>query len=77
MDLYLLYSRLWGEIRKKAKLQIFTLLLRIKVIFEKEDETQSLDNASPKNAPYLQPATQEILTRLQIVVDVFIENGLI
>lgn len=68
---------MWGEIREKAKLQIFTLLLRNKTILEKENKSQSQDNVSLDNAPYLKPASQEVLHRCKIIIDVFFENGLI
>lgn len=68
---------MWGEIQEKAKLQLLTLLVRIKVILAKEDTSQSLDNASLDNAPYLKPASQVVLDRWKIMIDVFIENGLL
>lgn len=68
---------MWQEIRKKAKLQLFTLLLRMKTILAREDASQSQRNASLETAPYLKPANKEIFDRWKIMIDEFIANELI
>lgn len=73
----MLFSRMWREIRQKAKLQLFTLLVRLKVIMAEEDASQSVKNVNQYTAAYLKPASQEIFDRWKIMIDIFIGNGLI
>ncbi|XP_055307114.1 uncharacterized protein LOC129571346 [Sitodiplosis mosellana] len=70
-------EKMWSEIRDKAHILLFRLLIRAKVTKANHDSTPQLHEVNKRNSPMERPASKVVLDQWKFIIDMFIENAFI
>lgn len=68
---------MWKEIQEKAKLSLFYVFYRIKLMRSDDSSVPSLSKPSENATSFEQPASKTVLDQWKFVIDIFMENGFI